>query len=62
MLSGTSVPPLMVITYFASDRKTSALPSKADVQGTYDGVLLPFEKPTHDRGSDHAAAHSIGAA
>ena len=24
--------------------------------------LLLFEKPTHDRGCDHAAAHSIGAA
>ncbi len=25
-------------------------------------ALLLFEKPTHDRGCDHAAAHSIGAA
>ena len=25
-------------------------------------ALLLFEKPTHSRGCDHAAAHSIGAA
>jgi hypothetical protein len=30
--------------------------------GSIPSRLLLFEKPTHDQGCDHAAAHSIGAA
>jgi hypothetical protein len=39
----------------------AALPPKVDFFASSVRLLL-FEKPTHDRGCDRAAAHSIGAA